>query len=30
MLKRYCPNSNKNDKFIIISPLPMTKLLVRV
>lgn len=29
LLKKYCPISNNNDKFIIISPLPMTRLLVR-
>lgn len=23
-LKRYCPSSNVNDKYTILSPLPMT------
>ncbi|KAL5234243.1 hypothetical protein ACI65C_001653 [Semiaphis heraclei] len=28
ILKKYCPISNNNDKFIITSPLPMAKLIV--
>jgi len=28
LLKRYCPMSNTNDKFTILSPTPMVKLLV--
>ncbi|XP_022177373.1 cubilin-like [Myzus persicae] len=28
VLKSYCPISKNNDKFIIMSPLPMTKLLL--
>jgi len=27
-LKKYCLSRNKNDKFLILSPFPMTKLLV--
>jgi len=30
LLKKYCPVSNKNDKFFIVSPLPMARLMVRV
>ncbi|XP_029345463.1 cubilin isoform X3 [Acyrthosiphon pisum] len=29
LLKRYCPMSNTNDKFTILSPTPMVKLLVQ-
>ncbi|CAI6368736.1 unnamed protein product [Macrosiphum euphorbiae] len=29
LLKRYCPMSNTNDKFTILSPTPMVKLSVR-
>jgi len=30
LLKKYCPVSNKNDKFFIVSPLPMARVMVRV
>lgn len=30
VLKTYCSSSNKNDKFTIISPFSLTKLLVRL
>lgn len=28
LLNRYCPIANTNDKFTILSPMPMLKLLV--
>jgi len=28
LLNRYCPMANTNDKFTILSPMPMLKLLV--
>jgi len=30
LLKKYCPVSKNNNKFFIVSPLPMARLMVRV